>query len=123
MADPLSITASVLTLLAAANYVATGLDRLASLRGAPSAVQALNNELTDLRLALCEAEPLLQKHGEAKIRSAFQDVSWQPTLDRAKDRLADLDSIVGNRLLARMGTRDRLGWMFEQDKVQRALGR
>lgn len=56
--DPLSITASVLTLVTAANKVAKGLDNLASIKGAPAAVLALNNELSDLRLVLTEAEPL-----------------------------------------------------------------
>ena len=59
--DPLSITASALTLLAATKQVAMGLDKLASIKGAPAAVLALNNEVSDLRLVLSEAEPLLQE--------------------------------------------------------------
>lgn len=122
MVEPVSIAASVLTLLAAANHVAVGLNKLASLRGAPDVVKGLNNELEDLRGVLYQAEPLLRKHGDATVQSAIPNTSLRPNIDRAKDRLAELETIVGSRLLARMGAREKLGWMFEQDKVQRALG-
>lgn len=119
--DPLSITTSVLTLLAAANQVAKGLDKLASIKGAPAAVLALNNEVSDLRLVLCEAEPLLQKHVHTAVSPLTGDRTLQLSIDRAKERLTDLESVVGNRLMRRMGTKDRLGWLYEQDKVQKAL--
>lgn len=119
--DPLSITASVLTLLTAANKVAKGLDKLASIKGAPAAVLALNNELSDLRLVLTEAEPLLQRHAHTAVSLTSGSRTLQLSIDKAKGRLADLESIVGNRLMRRMGTRDRLGWLYEQDRVQKAL--
>ena len=119
--DPLSITASVLTLLTAANQVAKGLDKLASIKGAPAAVLALNNELSDLRLVLAEAEPLLQKYAYTAVSSTAGDRTLQRSIDKAKGRLADLESIIGNRLMRRMGTRDRIGWLYEQDRVQKAL--
>ena len=119
--DPLSITASVLTLLTAANKVAKGLEKLASIRGAPAAVLALNNELSDLRLVLAEAEPLLQRHAHSAFFPATRGRTVQLSIDKAKGRLADLESIIGNRLMRRMGTRDRLGWLYEQDRVQKAL--
>ncbi|KAG8531764.1 uncharacterized protein KY384_003400 [Bacidia gigantensis] len=119
--DPVSFAASLLTLLAAANHVAKGLDKLASIRGAPLAVLALNNEVSDLRLVLCEAEPLLEKHKGATISSAIENQSLLSSIERAKDRLMELESIIGNRLMRRMGTKDKLGWLYEQDKVQKAL--
>lgn len=119
--DPLSITASVLTLLTAANKVAKGLDKLASIKGVPAAVLALNNELSDLRLVLTEAEPLLQKHAHTAVPPTTGNRTLQLSINKAKGRLADLESIVGNRLMRRMGTRDRMGWLYEQDRVQKAL--
>ena len=119
--DPLSITTSVLTLLTAANKVAKGLDKLASIKGAPAAVLALNNEVSDLRLVHCEAELLLQKHAHTAIPPMTGDRTLQHSVDQAKERLTDLESIIGNRLMRRMGTKDRLGWLYEQDKVQKAL--
>ena len=119
--DPLSITASVLTLLAAANSVAKGLNKLASIRGAPAAVLALNNEVSDLRLVLIEAEPLLKRHADTAVSPMTGDRTLQLSIDKAKERLTDLESIIGNRLMRRMGTRDKIGWFYEQDRVQKAL--
>ena len=119
--DPLSITVSVLTLLTTANKVAKGLDKLASIKGAPAAVLALNNELSDLRLVLHEAEPLLQKHARITDSLTAGDRVLRLNIDQAKERLTDLESIIGNRLMRRMGTKDRLGWLYEQDRVQKAL--
>ncbi len=119
--EPVGFAASVLTLLAAANQVAKGLDKLASIKEAPAAVLALNNEVSEIRLILCEAQPLLQKYENTVASSTDGDRSLQTSIDRAKARLLDLQSIVGNRLMRRMGTRDRFGWLYEQDKIQKAL--
>lgn len=119
--EAVGFAASVLTLLAAANQVAKGLDKLASIKEAPDAVLALNNEVSEIRLILCEAQPLLQKYESTVVSSVSEDRSLQVSIDRAKERLEDLQSIVGNRLMRRMGTRDRFGWLYEQDKVQKAL--
>ena len=81
--DPLFITASVFPLLAAANQVAKGLDKLASIQGAPAAVLALNNEVSDLRLVLCEAEPLLQKHLHTAVSPLTGGRTLQYSIDRA----------------------------------------
>ena len=125
--DPLSIAAGIIALVGATQKVAAGLNKLASLRGAPAAVLALNNELSDLRLVLSEAEPLLIKHGRVAVGT--QAVTPTPTaddrlklsIDRARDGLADLESVLQNRLMTRMGKFDRLGWLMEQEKVRKAL--
>ncbi len=119
--DPLSIAASIVGLIAAANQVAVGLNKLASLRGAPAAVLQLNNEVSDLRLVLSGAEPLLYKHDQIAASRGSGNPAVQLSIERAKKRLADLESVVLNRLLTRMGIIDRLGWLKEQDKIQAAL--
>ena len=125
--DPLSIAASIIALIGAAKQVAVGLDKVASLRGAPAAVLALNNELSDLRLVLNEAEPLLLMHGRSDVRTPA-DISTpldgdrlKLSVNRAKDRLVELEVILQNRLMTRMGAVDRLGWVMEQSKVRKAL--
>jgi len=119
--DPLSIAASIVGLIAAANQVAVGLNKLASLRGAPAAVLQLNNEVSDLRLVLSGAEPLLYKHDQIAASRGSGNPAVQLSIERAKKRLADLESVVLNRLMTRMGIIDRLGWLKEQDKIQAAL--
>ena len=119
--DPLSITASVITLIAAANQVAVGLNKLASLRGAPGAVLQLNNEVSELRLVLSVAEPLLHKHDQANAADGATSPALQLSIERAKDRLTELETVISNRLMTSMGIIDKLGWLKEQDKIQRAL--
>ena len=119
--DPLSIAASIVGLIAAANQVAVGLNKLASLRGAPAAVLQLNNEVSDLRLVLSGAKPLLYKHDQIAASRGSGNPAVQLSIERAKKRLADLESVVLNRLMTRMGIIDRLGWLKEQDKIQAAL--
>ena len=48
--DPLSLTASILTVLGVSGQAAKALKKLASLKGAPTVVLRLNNELSDLHL-------------------------------------------------------------------------
>lgn len=125
--DPLSITVSIVALIGAAQQVAVGLNKLASLRGAPAAVLALNNELSDLRLVLSEAEPLLLKHGRATAASqtvtstVAKDTRLKLSVEGAKDKLVELESIIQNRLLTRLGAIDKMGWLKEQDKIRKAL--
>lgn len=124
--DPLSITVATLALIGAANQVAVGLNKLASLKGAPAAILALNNEVSDLRLVLQETEPLLLKHNQAagsdqpNFPPKMIDATFLRSMDRAKEKLLDLESVIQNRLMTRMGAIDKLGWLREQDKVRKA---
>lgn len=124
--DPLSIAASIVALIAAAHQVAVGLNKLASLRGAPAAVLQLNNELSDLRLILSEAEPLLLKHAQLNLdpkdgdAASNQSKALKLSIERATERLIEMESVLQNRLLNRMGAADRIGWFMEQDKVRKA---
>lgn len=127
--DPLSITVATLGLIGAANKVAVGLNKLASLKGAPAAILALNNEVSDLRLVLQETEPLLLRHKEAAASGdpkptlpppKMVDATFLRSMDRAKDKLLDLEFVIQNRLMTRLGAIDKLGWLREQDKVRKA---
>ena len=120
--DPLSIAASIVTLIGTANQVAVGLNTLASLKRAPAAILALNSEVSDLRLVLCETEPLSRKHKEAKMQEKAHepmDSALLLSIDRAKDKLLEMETIVQTRIMTRMGTLNKLGWLREQDKVNR----
>lgn len=124
--DPLSITVATLALIGAANQVAVGLSKLASLKGAPAAILALNNEVSDLRLVLQETEPLLLKNrqaaapGQPTFPPKMVDATFLLSMERAKDKLLDLESVIQNRLMTRLGAIDKLGWLREQDKVRKA---
>lgn len=124
--DPLSISASIVALIGAAEGIAIGINKLASLKNAPASVLALNNELSDLRLVLGEVQPLLEKHyrtsadGNCSLADPAGDSTLLPSVQRAKVKLVELEVIVRNRLMARMGVVDKLAWAFEQEKILRA---
>lgn len=125
--EPISFAASIITLISATQQVAVGLNKLASLRGAPAAVLALNNEVSDLRLVLSEAEPLLLEHRRVAIGTTratstpAAEERLKLSIERAKGRLTGLESVLQNRLMTRMGKIDRFGWLREQGEVRKAL--
>jgi hypothetical protein len=123
--DPLSITASIIALIGAGNQLARGINKLASLRGAPASILSLNNELSDVRLVLAETEALLAEHEarDAKHASSIArprlEKRLSPSLKSVWDRMQELQAIE-KRLTTKSGSIDRLAWLWEQDNVNRA---
>ncbi|KAG4443535.1 hypothetical protein IFR05_001008 [Cadophora sp. M221] len=123
--DPLSIAASIVALITAGNKIAGALERLVALRGAPASIHALNNELSDLRLVLSEAELLLAEHKNRDTGQGTQGCDEPvekplfPSLQRVWDRLQELQAIE-KRLTTRSGNVDRLAWIWEQDNICKA---
>ncbi len=123
--DPLSITASLIALISAANQVAIGINKLASLRGAPASILALNNELSDLRLVLSEAEIQLAEHKTlddrhtSKLSPEATAKRFLPGFQLAWDRLQELEN-VQKRLTTRSGGISRRAWLWEQDNISEA---
>lgn len=97
--EPLSITASVVALIDAGNQVAIGINKPASLCGAPASILALNNELSDLRLVLSEAEILLAEHDTrddrhtSKLSPQAPATRFLPSFQLAWDHLQELENI------------------------------
>lgn len=125
--DPLSISAAIVTLMGAANHVAIGLNKLSSLKGASAAILQLNDEVSDLHLILQETEPLLLRHKQAaspglatKVTASVDEPLLLLSMERARNNLTDVESLIQNRLMNRMGAIDKLGWLMDQDKVRQA---
>jgi hypothetical protein len=118
--DPLSISVSVVTLLSAANSIAGGINKLASLSRAPASLLALSNELSDLRLVLAESEAVLSDHAMRyeKIEAASSGRSLSQSIERAKRHLEELEE-VEKRLSTSSGGIDRLAWLWEQDNIRK----
>ena len=84
--------------------------------------------MSELRLVLSEAEPLLLKHGCIELATKASagssppvDNTLQLSIGRAKETLVKLNSILQTRSGSRLGIRDRLGWLEEQNKVRQAM--
>ena len=125
--DPLSISAAIVALIGAANHVAIDLNKLSSLKGASAAILQLNNEVSDLRLILQETEPLLLRHKQAaspglatKATASVDEPLLLISIERARNNLTDVESLIQNRLMNRIGAIDKLGWLVDQDKVRKA---
>ena len=59
MADPLSIAASVITVIRAAGSIGRTLSKIRSVKDTPNAIHALQNEVSDLRIVLGDVDLLL----------------------------------------------------------------
>lgn len=125
--DPLSISAAIVTLMSATNHIAISLNKLSSLKGASAAILQLNDEVSDLHLILQETEPLLLRHKQAaspglatKATASVDEPLLLLSMERARNNLTDVESLIQNRLMNRMGAIDKLGWLMDQDKVRKA---
>ena len=95
--DPLSISASVLTVVGAISSTSRIVKKIASLRGAPEAISALNNEISDLQLVLRAVETMLQSNTDSV--KPFTDNGMQELLDRAKGKLLELDILLEYQIM------------------------
>lgn len=119
--DPLSVTASIVAVVGAASSVGRTLSKLASLRGAPNTIQALNNEIEDLRLILQEIDTLLRRDIDSSGPSLHQSLS--SALQRAKDKLLELEVILEYQVMTvddhGNAAVNRFGWARQQTTIQR----
>ena len=122
MADPLSITASVIAVVGAAEGVGKTLTKIKNIRNAPSELFALINEVSDLRIILTDIDSYLS---QAITRTQPLDQLQHMTtlLQRAKDRLLQLDELIQYRLIKTDSTLERIKvsrhkWATARDTIE-----
>jgi hypothetical protein len=118
MADPLSISASIVALIGATGTIAKGLRKLASLRNAPDTILALNNEVSDLRLIFWEIGSLLEKHDDRVAGIAGID----NILKRAEAGLLELETVLTKTIAASTTPNgdvdfNRVAWLRHKSRV------
>ena len=107
MMDPLSLTVGVFSLLGACNTVSKTLAKIRKLKRAPEIVQALNNEISDLRLILADVSEQLVKYARndesIPTASASRDQATielcSLTLERGKEKILQVEELIQCRLL------------------------
>ena len=112
MADPISLTASILTLIDAAGKIG---EFITHCRYAPAEVLALNNEVNDLRFVLGRVEDIYPSDAESNVTV---------TLRRAGQNIARLHAVVHQLKLqdnTRLSTADRVRWTMMKSKVRKLL--
>ena len=100
MADPLSLVASIIAVVGAAETISKTLTKVKLLRNAPVGLLALNNEIADLTIILCTVEGHMSS-SDLERSAPPQDVLQQilNLVDRAKDHLLQLDQLIHYRFL------------------------
>ena len=97
MADPLSVTASIIAVLGAAEGVSKTLAKIRNLRHAPEELLALINEVSDLRIILGDVQNYVRDNaGFPALQDTLQHLSV--LLNRGKEKLLQLDELVQYRL-------------------------
>ena len=119
--DPLSLTASIATLLGAGGTVANGLDRIRKLKHAPDLLLQLNNEVNDLQLVIRSVDELAQQWTHQLSTSDKQQDSINMTLSRARESVLELERLIAYVLTreTKRGTKvNRLAWIVNLDGIR-----
>ena len=100
MADPLSLVVSIITLNTATQGIGKTLSKAKLLRNAPDELLALNNEVSDLTIALQSIESCISTNnasGAIIPQNTFEHIS--SLISRAKDRLSQLEQLIHYQFL------------------------
>ncbi|RFU26989.1 hypothetical protein B7463_g9348, partial [Scytalidium lignicola] len=109
--DPLSIAASIIALIGAAKGSVEGLKKLRQFYKAPAEIDALINEIEDLRLLIADMNITEYEHMLCTDNPALSKL-----LGNAKEQLIKLDKIMEYRLRPR-GSSSRIGWTRASSKI------
>lgn len=92
MADPLSIAASIVTLISAGSVIGMFLAKIVALRNAPAILLALCNDVADLDRLVRTVETLLREHSEVMGVTPIEGVSR--ALEGIKETLLWFQTLV-----------------------------
>ena len=100
MADPLSIIASIIAVIGAAEGVTKTFQKIKNIRKAPSELLALINEVSDLRIVLANTESHLNQNAVTSKSQPLNHLQHLAVLlQRAKNQLLQLDELTQYRLI------------------------
>ena len=100
MADPLSITASIIAVLGAAEGVTKMVGKLKSIQHAPTELLALLNEIADLTLVLRHVQNFVRSQSaRSPISNQDQFQHLSTLIDKAKEKVLRLDELIEYRLV------------------------
>ena len=99
MADPLSISASIIAVLGAAEGIGKTLNKIRNIREAPIELLALINEISDMKVVLSDTgNHFIQNISNMHLQREHSQ-HMTTLLDRAKEQLLQLDELVQYRLV------------------------
>ncbi|KAI4184709.1 MAG: hypothetical protein L6R41_004570, partial [Letrouitia leprolyta] len=98
--DPVSVAASVLTLLGAAATAGRALERLSTLKHAPDNLVALVNEVSDLRVVLHNVRDAVQE----RVKTSQECGNLAYVVHRASVKMSELNRLIYGNLVKTGGT-------------------
>ena len=121
MADPLSITASIIAVIGAAEGVSKVFSKIKDVRQAPNDLLALMNEVSDLRAVLGDVERHIQG-ADRILLPPEQAARMSDLIQRAKNCVSELNRLIQRRLVKPSAGEikvSRRGWAIAQPTVVR----
>ena len=124
MADPLSLAASIIAVVTAAEGITKTFSKVKLLRNAPSELLALNNEVTDLTITLRNVNDYMAKNNATSTgipHNVLEQIS--ALVDSAKQRVMQLNQLIHCQFL-KSGSLDgdykvfRLKWARAKGAVE-----
>ena len=122
--DPLSISASIIAIVGAGGETAKILRHLASMKGAPALLLALNNEITDLHLAVRATQDILHTLSAARqgLDVSVRD-SVTSSLQLVNGKVIELEALHRRLLRSPPGAvpyeLNKTVWLREQKRIKR----
>ena len=125
--DPLSLVASIVTIVGVGGEVAKAVRKLASLKGAPDLILALNNEISDLYLVILAIRDIFSRQRASIVPSSNNvttDNTVLGTLVQANEKVLELRALH-QRLTARttrlgdVDTLNKASWLREHKNVKK----
>ena len=119
--DPLSITASTLTVLSA---LEKAFQLIVSYRDAPGQLEALNNEIADITAAVTEVDRLLKESHHKFDLSSGKGSHLTLALSNIREKARELEALFRSCVNPPSSTSDgikvsRISWLKVKSKVQR----
>ncbi|KAI9886441.1 MAG: hypothetical protein M1823_001759 [Watsoniomyces obsoletus] len=123
--DPLSISASVITLLVAVGKTGEGVQKLFRLADAPDELATVTNDIAEFRGILSQVRDVTRSIEESMPDSSNALESIRPTIDSARQDVQELDELVEYQL-KRSDDRDKKGrlkvargtWLRKKDQLE-----
>ena len=116
------MTASIIAVVGAGGAIGKGLSKIVALRHAPQILLAFNNEIMDLQCVVQDIDNLLRDHSE--FTNFTPPTSLNRALEKSRQTLADLETLVSYELTSIKGKRNEAGldksaWLRAEPKAQK----